>query len=163
MIRSRIKIPVFVAFLSPMLLGCDAGLPVSPSVAVDLDRSSGPAVSRPRLAVCPITTTERVSGRIGSAGGSLELAGHRLTIPAGALKRPTHFTLTAPAGTEALSYRAVVANKIEAAGEAAFKVDAAWTIKAPSARIRRSADKDELIVPVTFKDGKAAFTVEYVW
>jgi hypothetical protein len=73
------------------------------------------------------------------------------------------FTLTAPAGTEGFSYRAAVANKIEAAGDRVFKVDAAWTIKAPSARIRRSADRDELIVPVTFKDGRAAFTVEYVW
>lgn len=73
------------------------------------------------------------------------------------------FTLTAPAGTDDLTYRAAVANRIEPAGDGAFKVDGAWTIRAPLARIRKAGGKDELLVPVTFKDGKATFTIEYVW
>jgi hypothetical protein len=56
-----------------------------------------------------------------------------------------------------------VANKIEPAGDGAFKVDGAWTIRAPLARIRKAGGKDELLVPVMFKDGKASFTIEYVW
>lgn len=97
MIRSRLTIPVVVALLSPILAGCDSSLPTAPASALTLDRTSN-AVSRPRLAVCPINTTESVSGEIGAAGGSLELAGHRLTIPTGALAGPAMFTITAPAG-----------------------------------------------------------------
>ncbi|NBO91347.1 MAG: cytochrome c1 [Planctomycetia bacterium] len=73
------------------------------------------------------------------------------------------FSLTAPAGTQEITYRAAVSNKIEPVGDGAFKVDGTWTIKATSARVRKSAGKDELIVPVSFKDGKATFAVEYVW
>ena len=98
MIRSRFRIPVLVALLSPIFTGCDANLPSAPASAVTLDRTSSHAVSRPRLAVCPTNSTETVSGEIGAAGGSLELAGHRLTIPNGALTAPARFTLQAPAG-----------------------------------------------------------------
>ena len=98
MIRSRVHVPVLIAFLSPILLGCDANPPTAPFATVGLDRASSDAVSRPRLAVCPTNTTESVSGVIGAAGGTLEVAGHRLTIPAGALTHPGRFTLTAPAG-----------------------------------------------------------------
>ena len=98
MSRSRLKASILVAFLGPILFGCDASQPVSPSEAVSLDRPTNHAVSRPRLAVCPTNTTQRASRTIGPAGGSIELAGHRLTIPQGAVTRPARFTLTAPAG-----------------------------------------------------------------
>src|SRR5687767_636920 len=98
MIRSRFRTTVVVALLSPILVGCDANLPSAPASASTLDRTSTHAVSRPRLAVCPTNTTESVSGEIGAAGGSLEVAGHRLTIPTGALAAPANFTLMAPAG-----------------------------------------------------------------
>ena len=98
MIRSRVHVPVLIAFLSPMLLGCDTRFPTASSASAGFDRASSDAVSRPRVAVCPTNTTESVSGEIGAEGGSLEVAGHRLTIPAGALTHPARFTLTAPAG-----------------------------------------------------------------
>ena len=99
MIRSRFGIPVLVSLLSPVVAACDAGFPTSPASDANLSRASSTrAVSKPQLAVCPTNTTERVSGTIGAAGGSIELAGHRLTIPAGAVTRPTRFTLTVPAG-----------------------------------------------------------------
>ncbi|MFQ3650858.1 MAG: c-type cytochrome [Gemmataceae bacterium] len=73
------------------------------------------------------------------------------------------FTLTAPAGTTDLTYRAMTANKIEATAEGVFKIDGTWTLRAPGGKVRKSAGKDEILVPVIFKDGKATFSIEYVW
>ncbi len=98
MIRSRRTIPVFVTFLSPIMLACNASQPMSPTSNVVLDRAPTHAVSKPRLAVCPSHTTETVSREIGPEGGTLSLAGHSISIPAGALDRSTQITLTAPAG-----------------------------------------------------------------
>jgi mono/diheme cytochrome c family protein len=73
------------------------------------------------------------------------------------------FTVTAPAGTTDLAYRAMTANKIEATAEGVFKIDGTWTLRAPGGKVRKSAGKDEIVVPVTFKDGKATLTIEYMW
>ena len=98
MIRSRFRFPMFLAILSPMMLGCDASQPLSPAATVVLDRASTNAVSKPQVAVCPSHFTESTSSDIGPAGGTLRLSGHSLTIPAGAFSRPRQLTLTAPAG-----------------------------------------------------------------
>jgi mono/diheme cytochrome c family protein len=73
------------------------------------------------------------------------------------------FVVTAPAGTTDLYYRAIVANKIEAAGDGVFKIDGTWTLRAPGGQLRKAGGKDEVVVPLTFKDGKATFAIEYVW
>jgi hypothetical protein len=62
---------------------------------------SGESIDRsPRFAVCPTTESHRTEGILGPEGGSLRIAGHRLTIPAGALTEATQFTLRAPAGRQ---------------------------------------------------------------
>ena len=81
--------------------------------------------------------------------------------PAGKETMKRTFSLAGKSG--ALAYRAAVANKIEAETGDWYKVDGAWRIRAKGARIRKSAGKQELLVPVSLKDGKASFTVEYKW
>lgn len=46
--------------------------------------------------VPPLVTTREVSRLIGASGGTLNLAGHTLTVPEGAVSVPTVFVLTIP-------------------------------------------------------------------
>jgi hypothetical protein len=50
--------------------------------------------------ICPTSRSYRAEAVLGSAGGALEVAGHRLFVPAGVLTAPTRLVLEAPAGRE---------------------------------------------------------------
>ena len=71
-------------------------------------------------------------------------------------------TLEAAKAPENLQFRAAIGSKIEALEAGWFKVDG-YKMKAEGGVIRASNGKQELLVPVTFKDGKAVLTVEYSW
>jgi hypothetical protein len=59
------------------------------------------ADARPsQVAICPTDQSYRTEGMIGPRGGTLRVAGHRLTIPAGVLTEETRFFMHAPAGRE---------------------------------------------------------------
>jgi cytochrome c2 len=76
------------------------------------------------------------------------------------------FTLTTDKPTEKLSFRAAVGSKIAERKDGWYHIDDAWKFKVAGgvkARIRKSAGKSELLVPVTFAGGKAQFVVEYAW
>lgn len=49
------------------------------------------------LLQCPVDVTRSTSLTIGFLGGTLELDGHRVLIPLGAVLAPTEFTLSVPA------------------------------------------------------------------
>jgi hypothetical protein len=99
MIRSRFATTAVLALFSPILLqGCDDTLSTAPAEPVALQTHRSPEVQRPHLAVCPSPTAEAASGTIGPDGGSLRVAGHTLTVPAGALSSPIEFTLRRPKG-----------------------------------------------------------------
>ena len=73
-------------------------------------------------------------------------------------------TLSSSEPVENLYFRAAV-GKIEAAGDGWYKIDG-WKVRIESDGkpiIRESGKKSELLVPLTFKDGKAKLTVEYMW
>jgi mono/diheme cytochrome c family protein/cytochrome c551/c552 len=71
-------------------------------------------------------------------------------------------TLTAANPPANLYFRAAVASKIEDAGDCWFKIDG-WKLKAPGAKVRQANGKAELLIPVTFADGKSVVVLEYVW
>jgi cytochrome c2 len=74
-------------------------------------------------------------------------------------------TLTAEKVPENLYFRAAVGNKIEEK-DGWYRIDEAWRLKVPNGvkgRVRTSAGKSELIVPVTFTEGKAQLMIEYSW
>jgi cytochrome c2 len=75
------------------------------------------------------------------------------------------FTLSAEKALENLCFRAAVGNKITEK-DGWYRIDDACDLKVPpgvKARIRTSAGKSELIVPVTFARGKAQLVLEYAW
>jgi cytochrome c2 len=75
-------------------------------------------------------------------------------------------TLTAPQPVEGLYFRAAAANKIEPAGDGWYRIDATWKLKVESAappRLRSSAGKTELLVPIRGGNGKLKVGLEYVW
>lgn len=51
----------------------------------------------PVLVECPTNETRSVTGTLGILGGNLELDGHVLALPLGAVLIPTEFTMTVPA------------------------------------------------------------------
>jgi mono/diheme cytochrome c family protein len=74
-------------------------------------------------------------------------------------------TLTTEKAPANLCFRAAVGNKI-AEKDGWYRIDDTWRLKLPpgvKARIRKSAGKSELLVPVTFTDGKAQLVFEYAW
>lgn len=74
--------------------GCAEGggeLPMEPST-IDLASSSH------TLLECPIDETRSVTDTVDILGGTVELDGHAITLPYGAVALPTVLTLTAPAG-----------------------------------------------------------------
>ena len=97
--RSSFRITSAIVPFALLLLGaCTSDSPTAPQLAPLLSRT-GESVDRPtRIAVCPTNQSYRTEGIFGPAGGSLRVAGHRLTIPAGVLTEATQFTLHAPAG-----------------------------------------------------------------
>ena len=82
------------------------------------------------------------------------------------LKRVLSFEGTAD--TSQLWYRAAATGKIESLGQRRYRIDGVWTMEiggsgAEEPRIRESAGKQELLIPVRLKNGKAEITQHYVW
>jgi mono/diheme cytochrome c family protein len=82
-------------------------------------------------------------------------------------KEPSlHRTLkvSAAGGMTDLYFRAAVGDKIEALKDGWYRIDG-WKMKIDGGTpvIRKSGGKCELIVPITFKDGKAEIVQEFVW
>lgn len=76
------------------------------------------------------------------------------------------FTLESAKPVEGLYYRAMVAGNIELKDDGSYLIDSKWTTKitAGAKPIVRSSDgKMELLVPVTFENGKASITQTYDW
>lgn len=57
----------------------------------------GSESAQPALLVCPSAVSYTASATIGREGGSLSAGGTTITLPSGAVKIPTVFTLTVPA------------------------------------------------------------------
>ncbi len=75
------------------------------------------------------------------------------------------FTLTSEKAPTNLCFRAAVGNAITEK-DGWYRIDDTWRLKAPpgvKARIRKSAGKSELLLPVTFTGGKAQLVIEYSW
>src|SRR3712207_4207585 len=53
-----------------------------------------------QILACPAAEARSASTVIGPLGGTLSVAGNRLSVPPGAVLLPTRFTLTAPATEE---------------------------------------------------------------
>jgi hypothetical protein len=97
--RSSFRTTSTILPFALVLLGaCSTDTPTASLPAPLLSRTAESVDRATRIAVCPTTESYRTEGILGPAGGSLEVAGHRLTIPAGTLREPTQFTLHAPAG-----------------------------------------------------------------
>lgn len=82
------------ALLTVGLTGCgDRGgdLPLEPE-------SVSASLLGPTLLECPVNVTRSVTDTLGIDGGTLELDGHSITLPMGAVLLPTVLTLTVPAG-----------------------------------------------------------------
>lgn len=88
----------FAAFLLLGLIpaGCSEAA-TAPQVQEPASASYSSTTYGATLLECPVEVTRSVSATVGAAGGVLELDGHRLSIPLGAVLAPTRFTLTAPA------------------------------------------------------------------
>lgn len=114
--------------------GCENGameLPLEPSLATTTGAT---------LVECPVGETRAVSGTIGLLGGTLELDGHSITLPYGAVLMPTPITMTVPAGN-------YVEVDIHAAGEESFQFQEPVTIAISYERCTRSnIDKESLTV-----------------
>jgi hypothetical protein len=81
--------------LPATLLGLGSCADVVQPTAADARLSHS---SAPTLVECPTDVTQSTSATIDLLGGTLELDGHKLVIPANAVLLPTDFTLTVPAG-----------------------------------------------------------------
>ena len=87
--------------LALLTLGaCSSDAPTAPRLSPTLSRNAEIAARAARVAICPTDESYRAEGVLGPRGGSLRVAGHRLTIPPGVLSEATRFTLNAPAGRE---------------------------------------------------------------
>ena len=92
--------PRLLTFALLVLGGCTSDSPSAPELTPTLSRRSEADEGPARVVMCPTTQSYRTSGMLGPEGGTLQVAGHRLTIPAGVLTERTRFTLRAPAGPE---------------------------------------------------------------
>lgn len=85
-----------VALLTLSLAACDrAAAPTTPSVAAPRAAVNGGY----RLVASSVQSSVTVSVVVGSLGGTLSVNGHTLAVPAGALERPTRFTMTTLSGS----------------------------------------------------------------
>lgn len=99
MYRSSNRTVTTILFSAMLLLGaCGEESPTSPEPSLMSSRGSDFAGHAMRPVACPTTESYRTEGILGPEGGSLHAAGHRLTVPAGVLAEPIHFTLHAPTG-----------------------------------------------------------------
>jgi hypothetical protein len=106
---------------------CDQPLAVhDPGADLRLAASLGPT-----LVECPSNTTASVEGGIGVTGGSLVLYGHRLDVPALALKRAEVFSLSDLAGN-------YVALDLRGGGKEEFGFDRPASITIDYSRCSRS-------------------------
>jgi hypothetical protein len=117
---------VLCAALIAASCSSDAG-PLEPAAAgAEISATSGTS-----LLVCPTNVTQSTTGIVGLLGGTLELDGTSISIPAGAVSAPTLFTLTLPAS----QYMEV---KITAAGFEQFRFDEIATITISYDRCNRT-------------------------
>lgn len=79
---------IALAFVLPACADVDSTAPLAPADA-------SLASSGPVLVECPAETEEWATGSLGALGGSIQLKGHRLSLPGLAVKRPTEFGLAA--------------------------------------------------------------------
>lgn len=99
MIRSRLAPALACALFAALsMTACDTPLPTEADTSPSFHRAPPESDQSPTFLVCPTKSTAAASGIIGPRGGTLRVAGHQLTIPEGAVDRPTRFTLEAPAG-----------------------------------------------------------------
>ncbi|HEX7118821.1 MAG TPA: hypothetical protein VF212_08540 [Longimicrobiales bacterium] len=96
------------------------------------------SVARSGPLVCPVGTTRSVSAVIGQRGGTVELDGHRVTLPFGAVHRPTTITLTVPASR----YLEI---DLRAAGQEHYEFLAPVTVTVSYARCERRDVDQELL------------------
>jgi hypothetical protein len=81
---------------SPVLLVFFSCSDMHGPVAPQADPVPGPSFSQSGdgdLLSCPTTETAWVSGNIGMGGGSIQVAGHELVVPKGALPSPQRFSI----------------------------------------------------------------------
>jgi hypothetical protein len=92
--------PRILALALLVLGGCTSDSLTAPELTPNLSRRSESDDRPTRVVMCPTTQSYRTSGMLGPEGGTLQVGGHRLTVPAGVLTEMTRFTLRAPAGPE---------------------------------------------------------------
>jgi mono/diheme cytochrome c family protein len=95
----------------------------------------------------------------GAAGNATDASNQRAIVRT--------FTLTSPGPVAGVWYRAAAASKIEAATDGSFRIGESLTMRfqlpGGAKPVLRHVGGPELIVPVTFTDGKARFVQEYRW
>lgn len=94
--RLRIFLPVLLLAVSAS--GCEGGgeggkHPTSPSPLLGLGSPSGYTLANDPLIPALLNTPLKISGLVGLGGGTLEILGHRLEVPVGAVLEPTLFTV----------------------------------------------------------------------
>jgi hypothetical protein len=90
--------PVAIA-LSLAAGACAPDAPTAPASGVT-PLASAHLAARPGtdgLLACPASSTTSAEAVIGTAGGRVEIDGHALVVPAGAVRKDTRFVLTVPA------------------------------------------------------------------
>jgi hypothetical protein len=85
--RLSILLPAAAVFLA----AC-SDLPLEPAASPSFSSTSGAT-----LLECPVSETTSTSRTIGPLGGVVELDGHRLVVPVGAVLLPVEIALTVPA------------------------------------------------------------------
>ena len=115
--------------LALALASCaDAVQPTAPRAPETALRSTSLG---PTLIECPTSVTKSKSAVIGPVGGVIELDGHRMAVPLGAVKGLKQFTLTVPAS----NYMEV---DLKAGGQEHFQFDRPVSITIDYSRCTRS-------------------------
>lgn len=136
-----------LAFVLPACADIDSTAPLAPADAALA--SSGPV-----LVECPVETEESTTGSLGALGGSIQLKGHRLSLPTLAVQRPTEFGLAAKVS----NYMEL---DIRANGQSSFQFGKVVTITIDYSRCTRSnIDQAPLSVWQIDPDTKAL--IEYM-
>jgi hypothetical protein len=99
-----------------------------------------------------------VSGLIGSNGGSIQLAGHSVTVPAGVIGQPTVFTMTVPASgpvqVELTAVRSGAFGRDRNVGAAGFDGQTV-TLTLSYAWATNAGDPTDLVILRMHRDGTA--------